>query len=316
MSDEDFDDRDAMLAALEAHGRAFLQSFPASANPMRGIKRKRDAPIDSHASSPESSTLSQSDVEGEEWQGFPGDEDDNDQTTLGASKSDERRTDRSDAERLGKAPVVVDFSHTVRLQQKVGTVRLDKTFMSSKVSKVRKDTSTSADTKVAPGEDAEQQISDLRNDAELHRLIHTQLLSGSLDPMMDLKPSQKRKAMAGRVLEAAGKVKLGVGENDVRKEERNKAAKRIREGINRKEKERAHRDLEEAKQLGNYHPTIKRLFAASSQSSETGKRARGIGSGVGRFVGGALKLSQTEIASVQGPSGGPQARRASKNGKR
>ncbi|KZO93260.1 hypothetical protein CALVIDRAFT_486216 [Calocera viscosa TUFC12733] len=154
--------------------------------------------------------------------------------------------------------------------------------------------------------------SDLRNDTELHRLIHTQLLSSSLDPMMDLKPSQKRKAMAGRVLEAAGKVKLGVGEIDVRKDERNKAAKRIREGILKKEKERARKDLEEAKQLGNYHPTIKRLFAATPQSSGPRKRARGIGSGVGRFVGGTLKLSKDDIASVQGPSDNRRA----KNGKR
>jgi len=51
--------------------------------------------------------------------------------------------------------------------------------------------------------------------------------------------------MAGRVLEAAGMVKLGEGEHDVRKDEHNKAAKRIREGIRKKQKQQGHKALEE-----------------------------------------------------------------------
>jgi len=312
-SDEDLNGRDAMLAALEAHGRAFLQSFPASANPVHGIKRKREGRIDSHAENVESFSVSPSEGE-DEWQGFGGDDAADDQTTasLAASKTDLRTSARLGTEPV-KAPLVVDFSHAARPQP--GASRSDKSFMSSKVSKLREDLSRTDQVKAEHAEDQEQQLSDLRNDAELHRLIHTQLLSSSLDPMMDLRPSQKRKAMAGRVLEAAGKVKLGVGENDVRKDEHNKAAKRIREGILKKQKERAEKDLEEAKQLGNYHPTIKRLFTASSQPSGPSKRARGIGSGVGKFVSGTLKLSKSDIARVEGPTRNPQGRRQ-KSGQR
>jgi len=123
--------------------------------------------------------------------------------------------------------------------------------------------------------------------------------------------------MAGRVLEAAGMVKLGEGEHDVRKDEHNKAAKRIREGIRKKQKQQGHKALEEAKQLGNYHPTIKRLFSASSQpSTAQGKRERGIGSGVGRFVGGTLRISQGEIASVEGSGPNLRSRRSKDGGSR
>lgn len=85
----------------------------------------------------------------------------------------------------------------------------------------------------------------MQNDKLLHRLVHTKLLSGSLNEELDLTPAQRRKALAGRVLEAAGKTKLGKGENAVRKAERNKAAKAIRDGLQAKQKERNEKKLEE-----------------------------------------------------------------------
>lgn len=75
--------------------------------------------------------------------------------------------------------------------------------------------------------------------------MHTKLLSGSLNSELDLTPAQRRKALAGRVLEAAGKTKLGKGESAVRAKERNKAAKHIRDGLIAKQKERSQKQLEE-----------------------------------------------------------------------
>ena len=75
--------------------------------------------------------------------------------------------------------------------------------------------------------------------------MHTQLLSGSLDPALDLTPAQRKKALAGRVMEAAGKAKLGKGEAAVRQAERNRAAKHVRDGLVEKQKERQKRELEE-----------------------------------------------------------------------
>jgi hypothetical protein len=84
-----------------------------------------------------------------------------------------------------------------------------------------------------------------QNDAILHRLVHTKLLSGSLNPDLDMTPAQRRKALAGRVLELSGVAKLGKGERSVREKERNKASKRVREGLVEKQKERAKQELEE-----------------------------------------------------------------------
>lgn len=159
-----------------------------------------------------------------------------------------------------------------------------------------------------------------QNDALLHRLVHTKLLSGSLNPELDLTPAQRKKALAGRVLEAAGGVKLGKGERAVRETERNRAAKRVREGLLDKKREREKKELEDvgdsyldffiqhadtsrqyqAKSLGNYHPTIKKLFEPStSNSSDNRKRERGMKMGVGKFSGGMLRLSRDEISAVQ-----------------
>lgn len=50
--------------------------------------------------------------------------------------------------------------------------------------------------------------------------------------------AQRRKALAGRVLELAGDSKLGKGESNVRQDERKRASKRVRDGMAVKQKER------------------------------------------------------------------------------
>ncbi len=84
-----------------------------------------------------------------------------------------------------------------------------------------------------------------QNDALLHRLVHTQLLSGSLNPELNLTPAQRKKALAGRIMEAAGKVRLGKGEASVRQKEHDRAAKHVRDGLAEKKKERQWKELEE-----------------------------------------------------------------------
>lgn len=69
--------------------------------------------------------------------------------------------------------------------------------------------------------------------------------------------------------------------------------------------------LSQAKNLGNYHPTIKQLYDSNLSSAPKRKRVRGLGMGVGKFVGGTLRLSQEEISSVTG-----SGKRSSDNGRR
>lgn len=119
------------------------------------------------------------------------------------------------------------------------------------------------------------------------------------------------------MLELAEKTKVGKGESLVRKVERGKAAKRVRLGIEAKQKARMKQKLEEvrhslscgviialnirlkAKDLGNYHPTLKLIFEDEAESRPS-RRDRGLKMGVGRFKGGVLKLSRREIQSAAG----------------
>lgn len=83
------------------------------------------------------------------------------------------------------------------------------------------------------------------NDALLYRLLHTKLLSGSLNPDLKLSHAHREKVLSGRLMELSGNAKLGNGETLVRQAEHNKASQHIREGILRKKQERTQKQLEE-----------------------------------------------------------------------
>lgn len=64
--------------------------------------------------------------------------------------------------------------------------------------------------------------------------------------------------------------------------------------------------------MGNYHPTLKKLFGDSDGPKPQQPRSRGLTMGVGKFRAGVLQLSKQEIASVAGPSKHPGGKRAHK----
>lgn len=80
-------------------------------------------------------------------------------------------------------------------------------------------------------------------------MVYTKLLSGSLNPELNLTGAQRRKAIEGRAMELAGKTKVGEGESLVKEAERNKAAKQVRMGIVAKQKERSQKELEEVTRI-------------------------------------------------------------------
>ncbi|KAF8138572.1 hypothetical protein EV363DRAFT_1153780 [Boletus edulis] len=195
-----------------------------------------------------------------------------------------------------RTPDVTVFLESTRQQAAadLSAKELRKSFMSSKVSNI----TPPASKEKIPDEESDDERTNAQNDALLHRLVHTRLLSGSLNPDLDLNHAQRGRALAGRVLELAGAAKLGKGEGVFRQQQRNKAAKHVRDGLSRKEREQDKKALDEAKNLGNYHPTLKRIYGSNQSAPK--KRPRGLGMGVGKFVGGTLKLSREEIASVTG----------------
>ncbi|KAL0949736.1 hypothetical protein HGRIS_009776 [Hohenbuehelia grisea] len=286
---------DELLKILERHGQQFLSSFdlPQSSGP-RPTKKRRLSPSASAIThgALNSASDSHSD-EDQEWHGFGA------ASVSGSEDTDEYDDDMSGSEiedddfradSNTKTPVVTVFADTGLKANTSSTIPNKaqmKAFMSSKVTKLRQDIDTpSAQHAKNADDDADDELTNAQNDALLHRLVHTKLLSGSLNPDLDLKPAQRKKALAGRVLEAAGNAKLGKGERSVREAERNKASKRVREGLVRKQREKESAQLEEAKKLGNYHPSIKKLFDSSAPAAQPRKRERGLKMGVGKFSGG------------------------------
>ncbi|KAI4519349.1 hypothetical protein K525DRAFT_177674, partial [Schizophyllum commune Loenen D] len=160
-----------------------------------------------------------------------------------------------------------------------------------------------------------------QNDALLHRLVHTQLLDPNLSSSS--KPSARRTALLGRLHElasasgASGKSTLkqsrpGMGSKVIKTTERNVHAKAVREGLLRKQKELAARKVEEAKELGTYHPSLKRALGATDEElvgkERVGRRERGLKMGVGKFKGGVLRLGREDIARVEGRGEGRGSR--------
>ncbi|CAG8692630.1 10372_t:CDS:2, partial [Acaulospora colombiana] len=164
--------------------------------------------------------------------------------------------------------------------------------------------------------DQAEEIESMQNDRSLYKLIHTKLLSASLDGPSEGDGAKRKKSLEGRVLELSKNAKLGKGETDVRRAEHNKAPRHIREGIVAKQKEKREKQLQEvryasntcdcslipcqAKDLGNYHPTIKRLLSDPDKVSRPKKRERGLGMGIGSFRGGVLTLGKQDIQRGQG----------------
>ncbi|TFK43616.1 hypothetical protein BDQ12DRAFT_187417 [Crucibulum laeve] len=301
-------EQDDLLSILNFHGQQFLQSFSLPSAEPSCNKRKR---ANESLASRKSPKLEQEDEgEDDEWGGITSEENGSENVSeQGIDEDSEQLDDDFRGETNVVADNVVVFSET-RPQNSIAdpaTKAQMKAFMSSKVSKVRME-HPDAQMPVKSEADLEDEKTNAQNDAILHKLVHTKLLSGSLDSELDLTPAQRRKALAGRVLELTGGARLGKGEKSVREAERNKAAKRVREGIADKQRERDKQELEEAKNLGNYHPTLKKLYDASTSSSGPKRRDRGLKMGVGKFSGGLLHLSREEIGIAEGTWRGGSSR--------
>ncbi|KAK0468305.1 uncharacterized protein EV420DRAFT_1473999 [Desarmillaria tabescens] len=229
-------DHEDLLKLLNGHGQDFLKSFSLPSSKEFTKKRKRTPEVE-----PEDSD------EYEEWSGIGGQSDrDQDSTDEEGEDSFEQEDDDFTAESSSFSPNVVVFSEasTSKLKDSDYVVKSQKkAFMSSKISKLKDE--VRGEIKKSE-EEEEEDRTNAQNDALLHRLVHTKLLSGSLNPDLDMKPAQRKKALAGRILELNGDAKLGRGEKSVRQAERNKASKRIRAGLLEKEKQRQKAQLEEA----------------------------------------------------------------------
>ncbi|KAH0587476.1 hypothetical protein H2248_006258 [Termitomyces sp. 'cryptogamus'] len=284
-----------LLDILQAHGERFLDSFSFPSTKLKSKNKKRKRPDDVSGSSIPS-TLEKTSYDEEEWEGITEElADDNDDYSEFESISDDELM-ATGSYTDSKVVVFQDVSRSTEQYDSTSNSR-STGFMSSRISQLRQDDPRTVREKTK--EEIDDERTNAQNDAILHRLVHTKLLSGSLDPDLDMTPAQRRKALAGRVLEVTGAARLGKGETSVRDMERNKASKRVRDGLKEKQKHRARQRLEEAKDLGNYHPTLKKLFE-DAEAPSIKKRERGLKMGVGKFRDGFLHLGQEDFRTVNG----------------
>ncbi|KAH6914990.1 hypothetical protein BKA70DRAFT_561643 [Coprinopsis sp. MPI-PUGE-AT-0042] len=282
-----------LIKKLHEHGQSFMAGFSLPEPAKSKHARQQPLPVERR------------DSDEEEWGGIGSNSEGNEEEI---SEDDWEEHDDGVRADSKSAPAIVVFSEP-KPEKSLASRDGMKSFMSSKVSKQQQTTTTKRKRDEDP--ESEDDLSNAQNDRMLHKLVHTKLLSGSLDPDLSMAPAQRRKAMEGRILELTGamtgEVKLGKGETKVRREEHNKMGKRVREGIVDKRRERQTVELENAKNLGNYHPTLKKLFgeeepSSSSSSARRNPANRGLGMGVGKFRNGVLSLSKADIEKVQGPS--------------
>ncbi|KAI6047268.1 hypothetical protein EDC04DRAFT_2887075 [Pisolithus marmoratus] len=276
-------EREKLLRFLEAHGQEFMNSFELPP-PLKKRKKNNELRQTTHTAV----HSEERDVSAVCGGYFP-----QNGREEGPGCDDERTASSS------CTPDVTVFSDSAarHMKGKHTPKGSRKSFMSSKVIDMKRDISPPEDVSK---EHLEDEQTNAQNDAMLYRLLHTKLLSGSLNDELGLSHAQRGKALSGRVLELSGQCKLGKGESLVREEEHDKASKRVRDGLLRKKEERSRKQLEEAKNLGNYHPILKQMYGSHSAKSSKRKRERGLRMGVGRFKGGVLKLRREEINTVAG----------------
>ncbi|KAI0280471.1 hypothetical protein BGY98DRAFT_1175470 [Russula aff. rugulosa BPL654] len=109
-----------------------------------------------------------------------------------------------------------------------------------------------------------------------------------------------KKALEGRILELSGSSKIGQGEKIVRAQERDKASKRVRDGMVEKQTQRKEKLVQEAKDMGNYHPAFKRFCQDPLEKTTKRNRERGLRMGIDSFGGGVLRPNKRDIQFVQG----------------
>lgn len=301
------DDQQHLLDLLHSYGQQFLSDFNIPSTSKNGLgKRKREEEDrGSGKLSKSHQTISEDESESEqEWGGIRDNTGSEEDESIDSESSDfEQEDDDFTADASGtSAPSVVVFSDP-SVKKNFQEIQRDNSrniFMSSKVAKISQKSPSKKPISEGLKATEDEEVSNVQNDALLYKLVHTKLLSGSLNTELEMTPAQRRTALSGRVLELAGHSALGKGERTVKNVERSQAARRVRQGLENKQKEREKQKLEEAKQLGNYHPLLKKVFDSSSGERKFHRREKGLKLGVGRYSGGILKLDRRDIAAATG----------------
>ncbi|CUA73859.1 hypothetical protein RSOLAG22IIIB_01379 [Rhizoctonia solani] len=279
----DDEERDKLLNMLHSHGQSFLSSF--------------ELPVGKPAV-PKTSKKKRRLLESQEIESTKPDNKPEVQEPKASSPVPSAST--------SKVPDVVVFDARAGTSSQPLVRGKGKGFMSSKIHHVQSESHPKPSRSEDSGAESDQEISNVKNDKLLHELVHSQLLSNPHAFDAKQGSAKRSRTVAGRLLELADDAKIGRGAEALRAKENSHHAKRVRLGLLNKAKQREAKALEEAKTLGNYHPSIKKNFGTLGSGGAKRRRERGLALGIGKFRNGALTLSKNDIKSVEGavPSAG------------
>ncbi|KAJ3245074.1 hypothetical protein HK104_007989, partial [Borealophlyctis nickersoniae] len=226
----------------------------------------------------------------DEWDEDGGSDDDDE----GEEDEDE---DEDDGKGFGeppsgsKGPSVVVFNDTSVGRQEAPRSKADwKAFMSSEIKKVSGEVKRRKITR----EEAQQDAEDDQHDRELMDLLKTTKLVEQYTSS-ELTGADRRKYLEKKVVELGGMP------------EKRKAPLPMRIGMAKKEQERAAKRVQEAKDMGLYHSSLKTQILGSTgraalddkvSKKRQARTNRGIDGGFGTFKNGTLFVGQKDIAAV------------------
>ncbi|GAB5588288.1 hypothetical protein Unana1_03188 [Umbelopsis nana] len=285
---------DALLNKLKQFGEQFMQSVDDSSSKLQKRSKKKAATVAVAPVEPEPVENFDEDDEEED------EKDEIDQLFGSANASIEKEDDEelANERKTAKGPEVVVFADTPK-KIVTGTSKAEyKAFMSSKVSKME------APPLPPPksAKELEEEEENLAHDRELKELLATSKLLEEYE-MEEMTGKERRKYNMNK-LETLG----------VKKSKPQKMPIQMRLGMDKKQKERDQKTLQEAKDIGIYDKSLKHLYAAASKPKEQKKRDRGIGSSIGKMKGSTLVLSKTEIKRVERQGMKPKAGKRKQGG--
>ncbi|OCF56278.1 hypothetical protein L486_06219 [Kwoniella mangroviensis CBS 10435] len=344
-------DTSTMLALLEAQSRAMLglAPLPTQGESSTASKGKKRALEGSDHDSESGSGLDDDDEE-EQGEEYISDDGWGAEDGFVTDSEDEFAIDQEAlVEEASKVPEVI-FDGGVGSKRDMGMSKAErKAFMNGNSAKMmglqpeddgyntlRKNKRARAGSE----EDDLDEQSNLKLDQILHKMLLTNLLpSDTLDKAN--RPSEKRNHLQGRLRELASFNLPGEGISSLRSTELSKHPAHIRTAIMQKAQKREKAQREEQRAAGNIDKRFGGLSDGGGKSrggrevkradigKEVGKkkgmqgrtkddseRARGLSLGVGKFSNGMLKLSSSEIQSVNGAGRGDGGRRGGRGGKR
>lgn len=314
-----------MLAALEAHSRSLL-GLPSTSAEASGSGSSSESDDDDEGGDNEEEDYDDEFDDG--WgagDAFVTDSEDEFAAPAKKSKKSKSAASTSTSTPAESAPKVVEVVFAPTTGGRTDISRADKkAFLKGNSAKIMGAVTTAAPTGKRTKEE-EEDASNQRLDQELHSMLLQNLLPSAAEMN---RPVDKRNAISGRLRELADDSAAGEGASDLKATSRLKShPAKVRTGLMHAAQRRAEAARAESESAGSwvkgvgglgdlgrkgagkrpnmqvseertFGDTKKKRGMAGTGGKKT--RAKGLGMGVGRFEGGALKISDREIERVNG----------------